>query len=73
MLQNLFQRHGANLKVSANSPKVSNAGDEKILRTEGQATLSDLVVASQNRSQATNFSSLLELSQGRAVQFEKNI
>lgn len=50
------------------TPKVSNNGDEKILRTEGQATLSDLVVAPQNRSRATNFSSLLELSQGRAVQ-----
>jgi hypothetical protein len=65
------QRREASLKVSANSPKVSDNGDKQIARTEGSATLSDFSVAPQNRSQATSFSSLRELSQGRNFQMIK--
>ncbi len=62
---------GASLQVDANPPKASNAVSGQIARTAGNATLPDFSVAPQNRSQATNFSSLRELSQGRSFQMIK--
>lgn len=51
-----MQPHDASLKVSAMTPKVSNAADAQISRTAGGATLSDLFVAPSQRSRATTAS-----------------
>ena len=68
---NLSQLRDASLKVSIMTPKVSNTADEQIVRTEGEATLSDFIVAPQSRSRATVLSSLRELSQGRSRHLRK--